>query len=448
MYSSNSNGYSSGGNFPTLNNMIQDGYSGGYGYNSNGYNNNGYNNNGYNSGPVYGPPQGFPQPIITAAHPPYNNNYNNSYPPQGYGPYPTNYPMNQAPVNSMPAMNPVPSMNPMPMPINPGPMPVNPIPVVSGMVQGTGMPLGPYNAQAYCQMLHDAVHGVGTDEHVIINVICSTTSEQRAEIRRVYSSMFGKDLIKRLKEDLSGNFEDTVCGCFMTHPEYDAYCLYKAMKGIGTNEGVLIEIIGTRNNYELQQIKLCFESTYGKSLEKWVSSETSGYLKKLLIALLQCSRSENPVANLPMCQTDAQALYQAGEGRWGTDESTFIRIFAQRSPAELLMIANCYQQLRGKSLLNAIDNEFSGDIKKLLKTIVEGMTDLPAYYANRLRNAVQGAGTNDSRLVRIIVSRCEVDMPQIKMAYQRLFGRDLLSDVRDDTSGYYQQLLSYLISRV
>ena len=220
------------------------------------------------------------------------------------------------------------------------------------------------------------------------------------------------------------------------------------MKGIGTNEGVLIEIIGTRNNYELQRIKQVFETNYGKSLEKWVSSETSGHFKKLLVAILQCTRSENTVANLPMCQTDAQALYQAGEGRWGTDESTFIRIFTQRSAAEMITIANCYQQSRGKSLLDAIDKEFSRDMKSLLMTIVEGLLDLPAYYAKRLREALQGIGTNDSRLVRIIVSRCEVDMPAIKMAYQKIYGRELLADVRSDTSGNYRKILSYLISRV
>ena len=149
-----------------------------------------------------------------------------------------------------------------------------------------------------------------------------------------------------------------------------------------------------------------------------------------------------------MCQTDAAALYQAGEGRWGTDESTFIRIFSQRSPAEMITIANCYQQSRGKSLLEAIEKEFSRDMKSLLMTVVEGLMDLPAYFAKRLRESVQGIGTNDSRLIRVVVSRCEVDMPAIKMAYQRLYQRDLLQDVRSDTSGNYRKILSYLISRV
>ena len=220
------------------------------------------------------------------------------------------------------------------------------------------------------------------------------------------------------------------------------------MKGIGTNEGVLIEIIGTRNNQEIQMIKAEFQKNYGKSLESWVQDETSGNLRRLLISLLQANRSMNTMPDPVMCQNDAQALYAAGEGRWGTDESTFIRIFSQRSAAEIALISRNYQQLRGKSLHHAIEKEFSGDIKKLLHTVLEGLSDPAAYYARRLRDAVEGVGTNDSRLVRVIVSRCEVDMPLIKQAYRRLYGRDLVHDVRSDTSGDYKKILTHLLTRV
>ena len=319
--------------------------------------------------------------------------------------------------------------------------------------QNYGQPYGmqtTYNQgpEKDCEILHRAMHGAGTDENAIINLICSRTTLERAEIRKKYVACYGKDLIARIKEELSGHFEDAVIGLFMAPAEFDAYCLYKAMKGIGTNEGVLIEILGTRNPVEINMIKQEFQKAYGKPLEKWISSETSGNVKKLLIGLLQCNRSMNMTPNPQMCQADAQALYQAGEGRWGTDESTFVRIFTQRSAAEMSMINSCYQQLRGKSLHQAIDKEFSGDTKQLLHTILEGLEDPAGYFARRIRESVQGIGTNDSRLVRVIVSRCEVDMPRIKQAYQRLYGRDLVMDVRSDTSGDYRRILSYLLTRV
>ena len=103
--------------------------------------------------------------------------------------------------------------------------------------------------------------------------------------------------------------------------------------------------------------------------------------------------------------------------------------------------------MRGKGILNAIDKEFSGDVKKLLQTIIGALLDIHGYFAMRIRESVKGLGTNDSKLVRVIVSRCEIDLPQIKQAYQRIYQRNLLYDVRDDTSGYYRDILTNLISR-
>ena len=84
---------------------------------------------------------------------------------------------------------------------------------------------------------------------------------------------------------------------------------------------------------------------------------------------------------------------------------------------------------------------------KLLETIVGGLLDPAGYFAKRIRESVKGLGTNDSRLVRVIVSSSEVDLGRIKQAYQTMYGRDMLHDVRDDTSGYYKEILTGLISR-
>ena len=384
------------------------------------------------------PPAPYQNPPAPYQNPPtpYQNSpppYQNSPPPYQNSPSPyQNPPMNlpqQPPYNSFYRSN---TYRP-------------PRPTGMGIPQ---MGLSDFNPEQDCQVLRNAVHGIGTDEKAIINIIVNRNAAQRAEIRNCYKSCFGKDLIQRLKDDTSGNFKQVIAGMFMTPPEYDAYCLYKAMKGLGTSEGVLIEIIGTRTNEQLMAIKDVFEREYKGSLEKWIRGDTSGNFRNLLIALLQCDRSTNPNPDPNMCQADAQALYQAGEGRWGTDEPTFIRIFSKRSAAEIAMINDFYIKQRGKGLLKAIDKEFSGDIKKLLETVVGGLLDPAGYFATRIREAVKGLGTNDSKLVRVIVSRSEVDLGQIKQAYQRLFGRDMLHDVRSDTSGYYRDILSGIISRV
>ena len=53
----------------------------------------------------------------------------------------------------------------------------------------------------------------------------------------------------------------------------------------------------------------------------------------------------------------------------------------------------------------------------------------PAYFAKRLNEAMKGAGTNNKTLIRVLVSRCEVDLVNIKEEYASLFGKSLADHV-------------------
>ena len=324
------------------------------------------------------------------------------------------------------------------------------------MVVAPGMPgmatstmvggLNPANYMQHVEILRNACQGAGTDEDAIVKVIASTNNQERALIRRLYTQKYNEDLIKRLQDELSGDFREAAVGSFMTPTEYDAYCLNGAIKGLGTKEGVLSEIIGSRSPQELQAIKQVYGANYGEPLENAIAGDTSGEYQKLLLALLQGQRSNNPNPDIMACQNEANALFQAGEGKWGTDEQTFNRIFATRSPAELAVINQHYKQQAGKGLLGAIDSEYSGDNKDLLDTIVRSNVDPYGYYAKNIHDSVAGLGTNDSKLIRNVCARHAVDLPLIKQAYARDYGADMLNDIHGDTSGHYRQVLSSLVS--
>ena len=102
--------------------------------------------------------------------------------------------------------------------------------------------------------LRKAMKGLGTDEAAIIKIIANRTNAHRQKIKVAYKSAFGRDLISDLKSELHGNFEDAVLALFVEPVEYDCDQLKKAMKGAGTNEDTLIEIIATRPNSHIQQI--------------------------------------------------------------------------------------------------------------------------------------------------------------------------------------------------
>ena len=281
----------------------------------------------------------------------------------------------------------------------------------------------------------------------LINFILSRTKRERYELRQTYQSYFCKDLLNDIDSALSHDFKKVVMDLFRTPAERDATYLYRAMKGVGTDEEAVIEVLCSRSNVEIMKIKEEYRQLFHEDLEKRVHSETSGNLRKILISILQCQRSENSVPNDAECRQIAEDLYKAGEGKLGTDEPFFNKVFALSSPPELQSINNYYTQFSSRTLKQAVDSEFSGDAKLALNTILEAIISPPNYFARRINKSVKGLGTKDKMLIRNVVSREEVDMKEVRESYRNIFGKDMVEDIRSDTSGDYQKILCALASR-
>ena len=172
-------------------------------------------------------------------------------------------------------------------------------------------------------------------------------------------------------------------------------------------------------------------------------------IEKLLVSLLQCSRSENKNPDIEKCKEMAIDIFKGDKekGKIGIDENKMIKYFGLSSPCELMHLAREFHREYGKSIIEVIEDQFSGDLKKLIKTIFYANICPSEYFATRIKEAVKGAGTNEKILNRVIVTRNEVDMDVIKEYYKILYSKNLVDDVKGDTSGKYQKLLVALIEK-
>lgn len=286
------------------------------------------------------------------------------------------------------------------------------------------------------------------DKEGIMNFVVQFTNQQRLQIRNEYQITYFTELIEDINSAFNGHFKDSLKAMFLNPIEYDCFSLRDALKGIGTDEETLIEIIVTRPRYIIKRII----EIYPKKIEEGnliedIKSKTSGYFREVLLSLLNKERSENNNPNIESCERLAKALYEERDKKWDTDDSVFNTMITLQSPIEIAYISRAYHKLTGHTILQEMNSKFSGSNKKLLNAVVYALISPSEYFATRVNQAIKGLGTNDKLLIRIMVSRNEIDMPYIRQYYKQLFKKDMINEIKGDTSGYYEQLLVKLAQK-
>jgi hypothetical protein len=157
----------------------------------------------------------------------------------------------------------------------------------------------------------------------------------------------------------------------------------------------VLEIFCTRPKARLQASRLYYEARKDSNLVDRLRKELSGDLERLCLKLLSEDR-HNPALNAD--QTAAE-LFGHGEGKWGTNEAGFIDVFASNSQEQLQQISSAYEAKYQKSLLAAVNSEFSGSIKTALTYLLMDPVDLTCMLLKKA--TVDKIGTNEA-----VVNRC------------------------------------------
>jgi len=218
--------------------------------------------------------------------------------------------------------------------------------------------------------------------------------------------------------------------------ELDAQLIDKSVKGLGTDEDLLSEILCTRSPAELALISDAYMRIFKKDMAQRVYDDVSGDLKATYRTILTSPREDNKSPS--QLESDVKALFAAGEGKWGTNEKAFINIICTSSRNYCEQMYYAYAKLYGRSLDKAITNEMGGDTGRALALLV---TPLDMVFAKKFYDSMVGAGTKDTMLIRLVATQKGRGLREINNRFLMDHQKTLSKWVESECSGDYRKIL-------
>ncbi|KAI0397860.1 hypothetical protein F5Y17DRAFT_413807 [Xylariaceae sp. FL0594] len=311
-------------------------------------------------------------------------------------------------------------------------------------------PMIQWDARPDAVALRKAMKGFGTDEKTLIKILTDRDPYQIAAIRKTFYQLHNRDLEKDIRSETSGNFEKGLIALARGPLLNDVHLLNAAIAGVGTDEVVLNDVLLGRSNADMNAIKRRYQEVIGRPLDRDVEGDLSMKTKRHFSMVLAATRAEDSAPVIPQAvEQDVNEIYNATEGKVGTDEVKVCQIFSSRNDNQLRAIGHTYQQKYRRSLEKVVESEFSGHMKEALLFQLRNAMDKYMHAATLLEKAMAGAGTKDDLLISRVV-RFHWDqetLANIRGAYEKMYKKSLSARIRGETSGDYERLLVACVER-
>ncbi|XP_028788868.1 annexin-like protein RJ4 [Neltuma alba] len=296
------------------------------------------------------------------------------------------------------------------------------------------------------EALHKAFKGWGTDEKAVITILGHRNSSQIQLIKQAYEEVYEENFIKRLESELSGDFERAVYRWVLEPTDRDAVLANVAIRSSkNVDYNVIVEIACVYSSEELLAVRRAYQYRNKHSLEEDVAANTSGCLRQLLVGLVSSYRYEGDEINARLAQTEANILHDALKSKNGNYEEV-IRILTTRSKTQLVATFNRYRDDHATSITKKLLDGASDDFLRAVHTAIRCINDHKKYYEKVMRNAIKRIGNNyEDALTRVIVTRAEKDLQEIKDLYYKRNSENLEHSVAKELSGDYKKFLLTLL---
>jgi annexin A7/11 len=301
-----------------------------------------------------------------------------------------------------------------------------------------------YDAARDVEAIRKAMKGFGTDEKVLIATMAKKDPLQMETIRTQYDQRLMRNLITDLEKETSGYFEKGLVEIARGPLVSDCYNLMDAMKGLGTKEVILDDILIGRSNADINAIKQKYQELFHRTLEADLKSDLSAATEQMYMMIIAARRTEDSHPVNPQEIEQAVTELQSGMGGFvGKNTAQICQILTSKNDAQIKAIAQLYQQRYQKSLDTQIKSSFSGHMEDALRLLVARATNRAEAEAIRLEESMAGLGTKDNLLVQRVV-RCHWNqqfMNAVNAEFKRVVKKDLVKRIEGETRGDYEKLM-------
>ncbi|KAL7925110.1 Annexin [Trichoderma austrokoningii] len=223
----------------------------------------------------------------------------------------------------------------------------------------------------------------------------------------------------------------------------DAQALRGAMKGFGTDEKTLINVLSKKDPLQIEVIRTTFERQFKRNLVEDIKSETRSWFEYGLVQL----------ARGPL-MTDVHLLFDAIAGP-GTKEVVLNDILLSRSNADLRAIKSAYQRTFRRSLESDVAEDLSFKTKDMFSIVLAANRAEDSAPVNpqqveqdvlTIYKATQGrAGTDEIIVCSTLTNRNDNQIRAINYTYKQKFNRPLTEVIDSEFSGHMKDALLFQV---
>ncbi|KAJ0424907.1 hypothetical protein BJY00DRAFT_275506 [Aspergillus carlsbadensis] len=223
----------------------------------------------------------------------------------------------------------------------------------------------------------------------------------------------------------------------------EADALRKAMKGFGTDEKALIQVLSKLDPLQSAAVRATYTTHIRRDLHADVKSETSSYFRQALLAII-----DGPLLH------DAASAREAVEGI-GTKEWLLNDILLGRSNADLNAIKTSYERTYRRSLQKDVEDDLSFKTRNLFTLILRAARhdeNAPIDYRAIQAEAQNIHGATAARVVNNADEVCSLfarssnnELRALNQAFSERYHTSLEAHLEKEFSGHMKDALLHIL---